>query len=188
VPVSDIRIAGTHNVENYLAACAAVRELVPHEVMAQVARTFNGVEHRREFVRELDGVKYYNDSIGSSPTRTMANLRSFSQRVILLAGGYDKHLPFDSLGEAIPQSVKVLILCGATADKIEKAVREAPDYQEGYPEIYRCDNLEQVVELAHDLAKPGDEVLFSPACASFDQFPNFEVRGQRFKELVNALK
>lgn len=187
VPVSEIRIPGTHNVENYLAACAAVWELVPQAVMAQVARTFGGVEHRLELVRELQGVKYYNDSIGSSPTRTLAGLHSFSQKVILLAGGYDKHLPFDKLGEETPHSVKTLILCGATADKIEKAVREAPDYQEGAPVIYRCGDLAQVVKLAHEVAEPGDVVLFSPACASFDQFPNFEVRGQKFKELVNAL-
>lgn len=187
VPAAEIRIPGTHNAENYLAACAAVKELVSHEIMARVARSFGGVEHRLEFVRELNGVKYYNDSIGSSPTRTLAGLHSFSQKVILLAGGYDKHLPFDRLGAEMQESVKTLILCGATADKIEKAVRDASGYRDGNPEICRCDCLDRVVALAHELAQPGDVVLFSPACASFDQFPNFEVRGNRFKELVNAL-
>lgn len=187
VPAAEIRIPGTHNVENYLAACAAVRELVSHEQMAQVARTFGGVEHRLEFVEELNGVKYYNDSIASSPTRTLAGLHSYSQKVILLAGGYDKHLPFEQLGAEMPDRVKKLILCGATADKLEKAAREAPGYREGKPEIYRCASLEQMVALAHELAQPGDIVLFSPAGASFDQFPNFEVRGNRFKELVKSL-
>lgn len=188
LPVSEIRLPGVHNVENFLAACAAVRELVPHEVMAHVARTFAGVEHRMELCRELGGVKYYNDSIGSSPTRTIAGLRCFSQRLILIAGGYDKHLPFDELGRECLTHVRLLILCGATADKIEAAVRAAPGYDGSNPEIVRCGSLEEVVALAHRRAAPGDIVFFSPACASFDQFPNFEVRGRRFKELVNHLK
>ncbi len=183
-----IRIPGAHNVENYMAACAALRGIVSPEIMAQVSRDFAGVEHRLELVRELDGVKWYNDSIGTSPTRTLAGLSCFSEKVILIAGGYDKHIPFDSLGEAIPRHVKILLLCGATADKIEAAVKASPDWKEGEPRILRFSKLDDVVTAARELAQPGDVVLLSPACAAFDQFPNFMVRGRYFKERVNELK
>ena len=188
VPTAEIRLPGVHNIENYLAACAAVEGLVSREVMAGVARGFGGVEHRLELCRTLDGVRWYNDSIGSSPTRTLAGLRSFSQKVILIAGGYDKHLPFDELGRECLSHVRLLLLCGATADKIEAAVKAAPGYAGDNPALVRCESLEEVVRQARARAVPGDVVLFSPACASFDQFPNFEVRGRRFKELVNTLE
>ena len=185
---ADIRIPGDHNVENYMAACAALKDLVSHEVMAKVAREFNGVEHRLELTRELDGVKYYNDSIASSPSRTMAGLKCFpAEKIILIAGGYDKHIPFDELGAALPTAVKTLLLCGATTDKIEAAVQAAPDYTPGKPEIARFDNLDDTVAYARSIAKAGDLVLLSPACASFDQFPNFAARGRHFKDLVNKL-
>ena len=184
----DIRIPGMHNVENYMAACAALRGIVPHEVMRRVAREFNGVEHRLELVRELDGVKYYNDSIASSPSRTLAGLKCFpADRIILIAGGYDKHIPFDELGKALPSGVKTVLLCGATADKIEAAIKEAPEYREGRPELARFGNLDDTVAYARKIARPGDLVLLSPACASFDQFPNFAARGRYFKEIVNQL-
>ena len=186
--VGDIRIPGEHNVENYMAACAALKGIVSHEVMKQVAREFKGVEHRLELVRELDGVKYYNDSIGTSPTRTMAGLKCFpADKIILIAGGYDKHIPFDALGAALPNAVKTVLLCGATADKIEAAIKAAPDYQEGKPVIARFDKLDDVVAYARKIALPGDLVLLSPACAAFDQFPNFAARGRYFKEKVNQL-
>ena len=185
---ADIRIPGVHNIENYMAACAALRGLVSPEVMDQVARTFGGVEHRLELVRELDGVSWYNDSIGSSPSRTIAGLKSFSQKVILIAGGYDKHIPFDQLGELLPEHVRLLLLCGATAEKIEAAVLRSSHYRPGAPEILHFDRLDDVIRRARALARPGDIVLFSPACASFDQFPNFMLRGQYFKEQVWALK
>ena len=185
---ADIRIPGDHNVENYMAACAALKGLVEPEIMAKVAREFNGVEHRLELTRELDGVKYYNDSIASSPSRTLAGLKCFpAEKIILIAGGYDKHIPFDQLGAALPTAVRVLLLCGATADKIEAAVKAAPDYAPGKPEMVRFDNLDDTVAYAHKIAKTGDLVLLSPACASFDQFPNFMARGRYFKELVNKL-
>lgn len=183
----DIRLPGLHNLENYLAACAAVWDLVPLEAIIQVARDFSGVEHRLELVREFDGVRWYNDSIGTSPTRTLAGLSCFDQKVILLAGGYDKQLPFDLLGAVIPEKVKTLILCGATAEKIEAAVLAAPDYQSSRPEILHAENMENLVKLAAGKAKQGDVVLFSPACASFDQYPNFMARGNHFKEIVNKL-
>ena len=180
--MGDIRIPGMHNVENYMAACAALRGIVSHEVMRQVAREFNGVEHRLELARELDGVKYYNDSIASSPSRTLAGLKCFpADKIILIAGGYDKHIPFDELGNALPAGIKTLLLCGATADKA------SPDYAEGKPAIARFDNLDDTVAYARKIARPGDLVLLSPACASFDQFPNFAARGRYFKELVHKL-
>jgi len=188
LPAADIRIPGVHNVENYMAAIAALRGIVPAEIMAQVAREFAGVEHRLELVRTLRGVRYYNDSIGTSPSRTMAGLGCFEQKVILIAGGYDKHIPFDTLGEMIPAKVKKLLLCGATADKIEAAVKAAADYRPGVPEIFRFETLDQVVTAAAEMAEEGDVVLLSPACASFDQFPSFAVRGRFFKEKVNELK
>ena len=182
---SDIRIPGEHNVENYMAACAALSGLVPFETMRQVAREFGGVEHRLELVREIGGVSWYNDSIASSPTRAIAGLKCFEGPVLLIAGGYDKRIPFDELGREICARADALLLCGATADKIEAAVRAAEG--EKKPRIFRLDSLEETVRKAHALAKPGDTVLFSPACASFDQFPNFMKRGERFKELVRAL-
>jgi len=186
--MADIRIPGMHNVENYMAACAALKGIVPHEIMRQVARDFNGVEHRLELTRELNGVRYYNDSIASSPTRTLAGLKCFpADKIILIAGGYDKHIPFDGLGAALPTAVKTLLLCGATADKIEAAVKAAPDYAPGKPLLVRFDKLDDVVVWARENAQPGDIVLFSPACASFDQFPNFAARGRYFKEKVNQL-
>ena len=185
---ADIRIPGDHNVENYMAACAALKGMVEPEIMVKVAREFNGVEHRLELTRELDGVKYYNDSIASSPSRTLAGLKCFpADKIILIAGGYDKNIPFDGLGAALPTAVRVLLLCGTTADKIEAAVKAAPDYVPGKPELVRFDNLDDTVAYARKIAKAGDLVLLSPACASFDQFPNFMARGRYFKDLVNKL-
>ena len=183
---ADIRIPGVHNIENYMAACAALRGLVSPEVMDQVARTFGGVEHRLELVRELDGVSWYNDSIGSSPSRTIAGLKSFSQKVILIAGGYDKHIPFDVLGPEVTAHVKLLVLCGATAGKIRAAVEAAPDYRPGHPEIIEVTPFRAAVEAARDRAVPGDVVTLSPACAAFDQFKNFAERGKVFKEIVRS--
>lgn len=182
----EIAVIGDHNVSNYLAAITAVWGYVGVDSICKVAREFGGVEHRIELVRELDGVKYYNDSIASSPTRTIAGLKAFDQKVILIAGGYDKHIPFEPLAPYIVDRVKTLYLCGATSDKIEKCVRDYEDYN-GEPKIIRCENLDEAVQLAHDGAKPGDIVTLSPACASFDAFPNFVARGNYYKELVNKL-
>lgn len=183
----DILLPGLHNLENYMAAIAAVDGLVPDEVIREFARTFGGVAHRIELVRELDGVRWYNDSIASSPSRTIAGLRSFDQKVILIAGGYDKHIPYDVLGPEIVEHVKALLLTGDTADKIKAATLAAPDYREGLPEIVDCADLREAVERSRALAKPGDVVILSPASASFDRFKNFEERGNCFKELVHAL-
>ncbi len=183
----DILIPGIHNVENYMAAISAVDGLVSDEDMRHVARTFAGVEHRIELVRTLRGARYYNDSIGTSPSRTIAGLRSFPEKVILIAGGYDKHIPFDVLGPEIVDHVKLLILCGATADKIRACVESAPNYQ-GQPEMMTIPDFKAAVETASQRAGEGDVVLLSPACAAFDQFKNFMERGKVFKQLVAELK
>ncbi len=182
----EIAVIGDHNVSNYLAAIAAVWGYVGVDSICKVAREFGGVEHRIELVRELDGVKYYNDSIASSPTRTIAGLKAFDRKVILIAGGYDKHIPFEPLAPYIVDKVKALYLCGATAGKIEKCIREYEGYK-GNPPIINCKNLDEAVLLAHKDAKPGDIVTLSPACASFDAFPNFVARGNYYKDLVNKL-
>lgn len=184
---SQILLPGLHNVENYMAAIGAVRGLVSEEDICAVAEQFGGVEHRIELVRELDGVRYYNDSIASSPSRTIAGLHAFEQKVILIAGGYDKQIPFDVLGPEIISHVKRLILCGATADKIRAAVEEAPGYQKGQPEIRVVSSLEEAVMDAKSNSHPGDVVTLSPACAAFDQFKNFMVRGQTYKKFVQTL-
>ena len=183
----DILLPGLHNVENYMAALAALEGLVSDETARQVARTFKGVEHRIELVREKDGVRFYNDSIASSPSRTIAGLRSFQQKVILIAGGYDKHIPYDVLGPEICRHVKRLIVTGATGEKIRQAVLAAPEYREGQPEILSITEFDQAVLEAARGAEPGDVVLLSPASAAFDRFRNFMVRGQHFKELVRSL-
>ena len=181
----EILIPGTHNVENYMAAIAAVDGLVRDETIRQVARNFGGVEHRIELVRVKDGVKFYNDSIASSPSRTIAGLRSFTQKVILIAGGYDKHIPYDVLGPEICAHVSKLFLCGATAGKIRSAVEQAEGTEK--PEITDCGDFENAVRAAAAAAKGGDIVLMSPASASFDQFKNFMVRGECFKRIVKEL-
>lgn len=189
MPLSQIKIPGWHNVENYMAAIAAVWGDVDPEVIRQVAATFNGVEHRAEFVRELHGVKYYNDSIATSPTRVISGTLSlFPQKILMIAGGYDKHIPFEPLGPVVCDKVKTLILLGVTAQKIEDVVKGAENYKGGSPEIIRVETMEQAVETAQAHAQPGDIVSLSPACAAFDLYPNFEVRGRHYKELVNGLK
>ena len=184
----DIKLPGVHNVENYMAAIAAVDGLVPDETIRDFAREFGGVEHRIELVRTYRGVRYYNDSIASSPSRTTAGLRSFPEKVILIAGGYDKHIPYEPLAPEITAHVKDLVLMGATGPRIEKAVREDPNFNEAELPIRHADNMQHAVELARACAKPGDIIILSPASASFDLYPNFEVRGREFKKIVNALK
>lgn len=186
--VSEIKIPGWHNVENYMAAIAAAWGDVPIDVIRDVAHNFGGVEHRAELVRTLDGVTYYNDSIASSPTRTISGTLSlYDRKIILICGGYDKHIPYDPLGPVICEKVKTLIVMGATAEKIEAAVKTAENYELHCPEILHAENMEQAVQLAKNAAESGDVVSLSPASAAFDLYPNFEVRGRHFKELVNQL-
>ena len=185
--VRDILLPGVHNIENYMAAIAAVEGIVSDDIVRQVARTFGGVEHRIELVRIKDGVRFYNDSIASSPSRTIAGLRSFDEKVILIAGGYDKHIPYDVLGPEICAHVKKLFLGGATGPQIRAAVEDSAAYVPGQPEIVDCGNFEDAVRAAAAAAKAGDVVLMSPASAAFDQFKNFMVRGNFFKKLVMEL-
>lgn len=187
LPADKILIPGTHNVENYMAAMAMVEGLVPDEVIRHVAETFGGVEHRIELVRVKDGVRFYNDSIASSPSRTIAGLRSFPEKVILIAGGYDKHIPYDVLGPEICAHVKKLFLGGATGEKIRAAVENCSEYNKNTLEIVDCGTFAPAVRAAAAAAKPGDVVLMSPASAAFDQFKNFAVRGEFFKTLVKEL-
>lgn len=185
---TDIKIPGKHNVENYLAAIAALWSYVSIEDIVCVAKEFGGVEHRAEFVRKVNGAKYYNDSIASSPTRTISGTLSlYSNKIIMIAGGYDKKIPFDSLGPVIVDKVKLLILMGNTAGKIEDAVKSSSQYEFGCPEIIRVQSMEEAVQVAYQKAKDGDIVSLSPACASFDLYPNFAARGNHFKQLVNQL-
>ena len=185
LPLDGIRLPGVHNVENYMAAVAAVDGLVPDQVIRDFAREFGGVEHRIEFVRELRGVKWYNDAIASSPSRTIACLNAFNQKIILLAGGKDKGISYVPLGPVVNDHVKELILCGATAKVIREAVEQAENY-DGLP-ITEVSTWKQAVELAASHAKAGDVVVMSPASTSFDMFRNFMEKGKVFKELVHQL-
>ena len=187
LPLELIQLPGDHNVENYMAAIAAVDGLVPDRCVRAVARRFQGVEHRIEFVRELDGVRWYNDSIGTSPSRTTACLESFDRKVVLIAGGYDKGIPFTQLGMEIVDRVKALILTGDTASAIRSAAEQAPGFEASGLVIREEEDLAAAVRAARETAREGDVVVLSPACAAFDQFKNFMERGQAFKRLVQAL-
>ena len=183
----DVKLRGLHNIENLLAAAAAVWGRVPVEAIRQVGSTFAGVEHRIEPVRTLDGVTWYNDSIATSPTRTMAGLNSFSEKLIVIAGGYDKKIPFEPLAPALIQRTRAVILTGPTAGKIRAAVEQCEGYTPGCPELIDAKDLADAVAIARRIARPGDVVSLSPACASFDAYPNFEARGRHFKQLVKDL-
>ena len=183
---ADIKLPGTHNIENYMAAIAAVDGLVDDETIRTFAREFGGVEHRIELVRTRRGVRWYNDSIASSPSRTIAGLRAFPEKVILIAGGKDKGIPYDEIGPVINDHVKLLILCGATAGVIRAATEQAENYA-GLT-ILEAEDYHQAVAMADSAAREGDVVLLSPASTSFDRFANFMERGRVFKEIVNALE
>lgn len=188
--INDIKVPGMHNVENYMAAISAVGELVDKSIIKKVAKEFGGVEHRIELVRVLDGVRYYNSSIDSSPNRTINTLKVFPEKVIMIGGGKDKGIPYDEIGPALAEHVKVLILIGATADKINDALNaEIKRSGKGKDiEVIRISAYEEVVNAARERAVEGDVVILSPASTSFDMFKNFEERGHLFKKLVNELK
>ena len=183
-----LKLPGVHNIENYLAAVAAVYGDVSAEAIVETAREFAGVEHRIEFVRELNGVKYYNDSIATSPTRTIAGLNSFQQKLIVIAGGYDKKIPYEPLAEPVNKNVKLLILFGDTAAQIEKAVKDYPGYAPDKCRIINVSSMEDAVAAAKANAVTGDIVTLSPASASFGLYVNFEERGRHFKNIVNSLE
>ena len=183
----NVHLRGIHNQENICAAIAATSGLVDVDTQVRAISKFTGVEHRLEFIREINGVKWYNDSIASSPTRTIAGLNSFDEKIVLIAGGYDKHLDYTPIGKPIVDHVSTLILVGATSKKIYSAVKEELKAENKMLEIYQCTTLEQTVEMAYKTARKGEIVLFSPASASFDMFKNFAERGEKFKEIVNKL-
>jgi UDP-N-acetylmuramoylalanine--D-glutamate ligase len=189
VDTDDIFLPGVHNIENYLAIVSATFNYTKPEIIEKVAKNFKSVEHRNEFVREFEGVKYYNDSIGSSPSRTIASINSFTQKVILIAGGYDKNLSYDVMGKTVLDKVKVLILIGQTSEKIQASVEKELEQQKDiHIPIIKCESLETAIDNAKSHSQKNDIILLSPASASFDMFKNFEVRGNTFKEYVNNLK
>lgn len=187
----DVKLVGMHNVANLLGAFSATADDVSVESMGKVATNMTGVEHRTEFVREVNGVRYYNDAIATSPTRVLAGLKAFNEtfgrKVILIAGGYDKNVPLEPLAEEGYEYVKVVILNGATSNKIKKAFEKVIEEKNLDIKLVQCDTLEEAVEVAKDLGSCGDIVTLSPACAAFDMFANFAVKGNRFKEIVNSL-
>jgi UDP-N-acetylmuramoylalanine--D-glutamate ligase len=187
VQAGDIWLPGAHNIENFMAAFASVRGIVSYGVMRETAAMFRGVKHRIEFVRELRGVRYFNDSIASSPTRAIAGLRAFDQKVILIAGGKGKGIAFDDLGDEIVARVKTLVLTGMTAEQIRDCVVNATEYT-GFPEILLREDFTDAILVAAESAREGDIVLLSPACTSFDRFRNFEERGNMFKDIVKRLE
>ena len=183
---SDIKIPGRHNVANYMSAFAATMPYVSPEDVKKVATTFGGVEHRIELVRELDGVKYYNSSIDSTPTRTAAALAAFDKKVVVICGGYDKNIPFEPLAVTLCERARAVVLTGACADKIYNALEGYDGYEKSDLEVYKIPDFYKAVEKTRDIARAGDVVILSPACASFDAFDNFAERGNAFKKTVNS--
>lgn len=184
----DMKLRGEHNCENACAAIAATLDYANEDETVETIENFGGVEHRLEFVRKINDIPWYNDSIGTSPTRTIAGLNSFDEKIVLIAGGYDKHLDYSPIARPILNNVSKLILMGATADKIENAVEaEMNEDEKGKLPIYRCSTLDEAINKAKEVAIDSEIVLFSPASASFDLFKNFEERGNKFKEIVNNL-
>ncbi len=183
----EVALRGLHNLENILAAFCAVEEDVSFDIMKKVAKEFKGVEHRIEPVRTIDGVQWFNDSIASSPTRTIAGLKAFDKKICIIAGGYDKNIPYEPLAKPILDHVKLLVVMGQTGPKIEKVVREHKDFADSNIKILHADSMESAVKIMKENTAAGDIVSLSPASASFDMYPNFEIRGKHYKELVNKL-
>ena len=184
---SDIRIPGAHNVENYMAAFAALQGLISNEDCVAVAKTFSGVPHRMELVREVSGVRFYNDSIASSPSRTIAGLHAWPSPPIIILGGHDKHIPFDELGDEICLRARAVVLCGETAQPIREAITKSKHYVPDKLPMLEKDDFREAIETAYSMAQPGDLVALSPACSSFDKFKNFAERGNIFRSIVESL-
>lgn len=184
---NEVILRGNHNFQNIATALAATKTLVDTDIAVQAIKEFKPVEHRIEFIREIDGVKWYNDSASSSPTRTLSGINAFKENIVLIAGGYDKNLDYELLAKPVLDKVSTLILIGQTAEKIFDAVKNEADKQNKKIDIYMCDSLEQTIDIAKKTSKKGDVVLFSPASASFDMFKNFADRGEKFKNLVNNI-
>ena len=183
----EVKLKGKHNYENIAAALAATYKIVGLDSAIQAIKEFNAVEHRLEFVREINGVKWYNDSASSSPTRTISGLKAFDEKITLIAGGYDKNLDYTPIAKPIIEKVNNLILMGQTSEKIFNAVKQELDNQNKQLHIYTCNNLEETIKTAKKVTKPGEIVLFSPASASFDMFKNAVERGKKYKEFVQKI-
>ncbi len=186
--IDDILIKGIHNIENYMTAMAITYGLVDLDIYTKIAKSFGGVEHRLEFVRELNGIKYYNSSIDSSPTRTCAALSALDGKKIVICGGSDKNTPFEILASSLCTQVKCVVLTGETAPKIKKAILASSEYAKSKLILLECEDFDDAVKTAKEAAASGDTVILSPACASFDRFSNFEERGNHFKALVMSFK
>lgn len=182
---SDIRIVGDHNIENYCTAISAVWGMVKPENIEKIAQTFCGVEHRIEFVREFEGVRYYNDSIATSPSRVISGLKAFGEKIIVIMGGSDKGNDMSEMVPYILKYVKLLVLNGATADKIYQSIINNSEYNNSTLQIEKVDTMQQALLVAKSRAEKGDIVSLCPACPAFDQFKTFEYRGKEFKKLVN---
>jgi UDP-N-acetylmuramoylalanine--D-glutamate ligase len=181
--IRQINIPGNHNLENALASVALASVMgISAQVIRRTLMDFKGVEHRIEFVREVDGVRYINDSKGTNPDATIKAIEAMKQPTILMLGGYDKHSEFVSLFQTMQDNIKAIVALGATAEKIMDAAKIC-----GYLNIVKADSFRNAVFIAKELAKPGYNILLSPACASYDMFDNFEERGRVFKDIVNSL-
>ena len=185
--VADILLPGHHNIENYMTAIGNTYGIVRANIYAEVAREFRGVEHRLELVRELDGVKYYNSSIDSSPSRTAAALGALPRKPVTICGGYDKNIPFEPLALALCRGAAGVVLTGATAGKIKEALLICPEFDAAKLPLVTVEDFDGAVLAARDMARGDGIVLLSPACASFDRFKNFMERGSYFKQLVMKL-
>ena len=183
----NVILRGNHNYQNIATAIAATSSLVDCETAVKAIKEFKPVEHRIEFIREIDGVKWYNDSASSSPSRTLSGINAFKEKIVLIAGGYDKNLDYAPLAKPIIEKVKTLILIGQTSGKIYEVVKSELEKENKNLDIYMCETLEETIPIAKKNAGKGDVVLFSPASASFDMFKNFADRGNKFKNLVKGL-
>ena len=180
----EVKIPGKHNIANYMTAVGACLELVDDfDTVRNIAKAFGGVPHRLEFIREHDGVKYYNSSIDSTPTRTAAALSALKEKPIVIVGGADKGVSFLPLAESLCDRAKAVVITGACREKILAAF---DGYDSKKPEIFVIPDFREAVEKAKEIASAGDTVLLSPACTSFDVFKNFEERGNTFKNIVNS--
>ena len=183
----DVILRGNHNYQNIATVIATTSSLVDIETAVKAIKEFKPVEHRIEFVEEVDGVKWYNDSASSSPSRTLSGINAFKEDIVLIAGGYDKNLDYTPLAKPIVDKVKTLILIGQTSGKIYEVVKNELEEENKHLDIYMCETLEETIPIAKKNASKGDVVLFSPASASFDMFKNFADRGNKFKELVRKM-
>ena len=181
--VDELQILGVHNYENVMAAVAMAAVYgVPMDVIRKTIKAFKGVAHRIEYVAEKNGVVYYNDSKGTNPDAAIKGIQAMNRKTVLLGGGYDKDSEYTEWINSFDGKVKKLVLLGQTKEKIARDAEKC-----GFHDYVFADTFEEAVMMAVEIAKPGEAVLLSPACASWGMFPNYEVRGDKFKEIVNSL-